>query len=83
MVASLTIISTQTNTLLKENIMKKQLIQILEMLNNKEIFLAIECAESIGFELNSRALPSLKMEVTALIEHAAMNEEAESLTVTF
>ncbi len=63
--------------------MKNQLIKILEMLNNKELFLAVECAESIGFELNSRSLPGLKMEVTALIEHAAMNEEVETLTVTF
>lgn len=54
------------------------------MLNNKEnMFMVIECAESIGFELNSRSLPGLKCEVASLIEHAAMSEEAESLTITF
>jgi len=63
--------------------MKNQLIQILEMLNSKQLFPAIECAESIGFELQSRSLPGLKTEVASLIEHATLNEEAESLTITF
>ena len=53
------------------------------MLNSKQLFPAIECAESIGFELQSRSLPGLKTEVASLIEHATLNEEAESLTITF
>ena len=64
--------------------MKNQLSQIMEMLNNKEnFFMILECAESIGFELTSRSIPGLKLEVASLIEHAEMNEEAETLTITF
>lgn len=64
--------------------MTNQLNQILKMISNKEnFFMIIECAESIGFDLTSRSIPGLKIEVTNLIEHAKLNEEAESLTITF
>ena len=64
--------------------MTNQLNQILEMINNKENFFAIiECAESIGFELNSRSMPGIKSEVESLIAQAEMEEEAQTLVVTF
>ena len=64
--------------------MTNQLKQILEMANNKVNFFAIiECAESIGFELESRSMPGLKSELESLIALSEMNEEAETLTVTF
>ena len=64
--------------------MTNQLNQIMEMVNSKKnIFMIVECADSIGFELNSRSLPGLKMEVSALIENAAAEEEAQSLVITF
>lgn len=64
--------------------MTNLLNQILNMINSKEnFFMILECAESIGVELKSRSIPGLKIEVTSLIEHASMQDEAETLTVTF
>ena len=64
--------------------MTNQLKEILEMINNKTNFFAIiECAESIGFELTSRSMPGIKLEVEALISHSELNEESQTLTVTF
>lgn len=64
--------------------MTNLLNQILEMISNKENFFMIkECAESIGFELESKSLPGLKIEVEALIAQSILSDEAETLTVTF
>ena len=54
------------------------------MLNNKEnIFMIIECAESIGFEITSRSTPSIRAEIESFIANAEFECEAETLTVTF
>lgn len=64
--------------------MTNQLKEILEMINKKTNFFAIiECTESIGFELTSRSMPGIKSEVEALIAHSELNEETETLIVTF
>lgn len=64
--------------------MTSQLKELLEMLNNKvNLFAVIERAESIGFEISSRATPGIRAEIEELIAHAELSEEAQSLTVRF
>ena len=64
--------------------MTKQLKEILEMtINKKNIFMIIECAESIGFDLESRSIPGIKAEIESLISQSENAEEAQTLVVTF
>ena len=64
--------------------MTNLLKDLLKMLNNKEnIFMIIECAESIGFEITSRSTPSIRAEIESFIANAEFECEAETLTVTF
>ena len=64
--------------------MTNQLKELLEMANKKMNFFMIkECAESVGFELSSMSMPSLKAELTGLIANSEFNDEAESFKVTF
>ena len=63
--------------------MTKQLNKLLEMANRKMNFFMIkDCAQSIGFELSSMSIPSLKNELMSLIAHAEMNEEANTLVIS-
>ena len=62
--------------------MTKQLKELLGMANKKMNFFMIkECAKSIGFELASMSIPSLKSELNSLIANSEMNDEANSLIV--
>ena len=64
--------------------MTNQLSELLEMANRKMNFFMIkECAQSIGFELSSMSMQSLKIELSELIANSEFNDEAESLKVTF
>ena len=62
--------------------MTKQLSELLEMANKKMNFFMIkECAQSIGFELSSMSIPSLKAELEGLIANSELNDEASSLVL--
>ena len=64
--------------------MTKQLNELLEMANKKMNFFMIkECAQSIGFELSSMSMPSLKIELSELIANSELNDEAESFNFSF
>lgn len=64
--------------------MTNQLSELLEMANRKMNFFMIkECAQSIGFELSSMSMPSLKIELSELIANSEFNDEAESFKVSF
>lgn len=64
--------------------MTKQLNELLEMANKKMNFFMIkECAKSVGFELTSMSMPSLKAELIELISHSELNDEAESFNFSF
>jgi hypothetical protein len=62
--------------------MTKQLNELLKMVNSKVDFFAIkECAESIGFTLESMSVPSLKTELSVLIANSELNDEALTLVI--
>ena len=60
----------------------KNLNEILKMIEAKMDFFMIKaCLSSIGHDLSSMSMPSLKNEVECLIAHLEMENEAEGLMI--
>ena len=56
--------------------------EILRMIEAKMDFFMIKaCLSSIGHDLSSMSMPSLKNEVECLIAHLEMESEAESMMI--
>ena len=64
-----------------EKIMK-DLNEILKMIEAKmDFFMIKDCLSSIGYDLSSMSMPSLKNEVECLIAHLEMENEAEGMMI--
>ena len=60
----------------------EKLNEILKMIDAKMNFFMIkECLSSIGYDLESMSMPSLKNEVECLIAHLEMESEAEGMMI--
>lgn len=60
----------------------KHLNELLKMVNAKMDFFMIKaCAESVGFELSAKSMPGLKSEIEALIVHAELEQESQTLVI--